>query len=136
MVDLSRLEELARKAQWLHAACWDLADGSGCFISAESMRRFDEVFDDLGICLGSIIPLDDEDESEAFKGPSHLLARAKAAEAEMEETRERLRAAEERVAKAPVLRLSYTALDWIETEDESAVLKFIGKRVAIVEVGS
>lgn len=90
---LRTIAGLARKARWIGAACWDLADGSGCFISAESMKRFDEVFNELGVALGDTVPLDEEDERAQFDGPAKLLERAKAAEAERDALRKRIETA-------------------------------------------
>lgn len=80
VAELEKIAIAAKKAQWLHAACWDLADGSGCVIPTEQMARFDEVFNDLGRALGDIVPLDEEDERELFERP---FARATRAEAEL-----------------------------------------------------
>lgn len=77
---LRQVAILAKQASWIHGACWDLADASGCFISADSMRRFDEVFTSLGQHLGDI-GIDEEAEAEMFHRPSELLKRAEAAEA-------------------------------------------------------
>lgn len=85
IAELRKIAELARKACWLQAACWDLADGSGVFISTESMKRFDEVFTGLGVALGDIVVLDEDAEADMFRRPSELLARAERAEARVGE---------------------------------------------------
>lgn len=92
--ELARLRqaaELARKAQLLYTACWDLADGSGCFISIDSMKRFDEVFEGLGFALGDLVHVDEEEERELFEKP---FARAERAEAQAQH----FKAALERIA--------------------------------------
>lgn len=83
---LGRLETLAKQAAWLHGHCWDLADESGCFISKDSMARFDEVFNALSVEVGAVV-LDEEDERELFQQP---FARAQRAEAEVERLRAEL----------------------------------------------
>lgn len=80
---LARLEWLAKEAAWLHGCCWDLADESGCFISKDSMARFDEVFNAPSVEVGALV-LDEEDERELFRQP---FARAQRAEAEVERLR-------------------------------------------------
>lgn len=78
--EVERLEAiavLAKRAQWFHSACWDLADGSGCFINTDSMRRFDEVFNDLGVALGDIV-IDADEERELFERPGARAARLEA----------------------------------------------------------
>lgn len=91
---LRQIAELARKARWLHGACFDLANGSGCFITTESMRRFDEVFDALAVALGDLVDIDEDDEKAMFEGPAKLLERAKVAEAEAGRLRAELAASE------------------------------------------
>lgn len=73
-------------AAWLHGCCWDLSDGSGCFIPKDSMARFDEVFASLSEELGAVT-LDEEEERELFQQP---FARAQRAEAEVERLRAEL----------------------------------------------
>lgn len=91
LVQLRQVAELARKAKLIYTACWDLADGSGCFISIDSMKRFDEVFEGLGFALGDLVHVDEEDERELFEKP---FARAERAE----EKAEHFKAALERIA--------------------------------------
>lgn len=86
---LLRIAALAKQAQWLHGACWDLVDGSGCFIPTESMKRFDEVFNELGRALADIVALDDEEQDTLFHRP---FARAEQAEAERDALRAELAA--------------------------------------------
>jgi hypothetical protein len=58
---LKKIEELAEKAHRFVAHFWDLADGSGCHVSAESMDKFDAIFNELGVALGIIVDWEDVD---------------------------------------------------------------------------
>lgn len=104
---LREIEALAKRAQWLHAACWDMADGSGVFISAESLRRFDEVFGELSIATGQV-KLDEGEEIDLFHRPSQVIA---AAESRATTAESRLAAAEARAtaAEAKVAELTEAA---------------------------
>lgn len=56
---LRRIEAAAKGVHWFPGHFWDLADGSGCHISTESMQKFDAAFNELGIALGLLVPDDD-----------------------------------------------------------------------------
>lgn len=70
--EVARIKTLAKQAMFLHSAMWDLADGSGCIVDIDAMKRVDEVFGAIGVATGEIV-LDEDDECAMLK-PSVLLA--------------------------------------------------------------
>lgn len=103
-------------------------------------------FDDICLDIQRASEFDEESDLciEAGERIQVMAAKLRADDAEIDSLRERLRATEERVAKAPIARLSEGAhgpggelvLDGIDYESTPELFRQLnGKRVAIVEVG-